>query len=156
MKRIIACFALMAVIAACLSSCSAEKKIVIADEGHTEYEGIFVTLDSVSYSDGKPVFNVTWHNETDISAEVESWCVIQYKSSDSVWGSTNFCGADVIREESPIIELQPKSDYSHTYNLWPYKLDRRGSYRIKGTFSVEAVDAREYYSAVALFEYKRA
>ena len=156
MKRLFACLALSSLLIYCLLSCSAEKSIIISNEWHTEYEGIFVTLDSVSYRDGNPVFNVTWHNETDIAAEVESWCVIQYEREDSVWGSTNFCGADVIRDESPIIELQPNSEYSHTYNLWPYKLDRRGSYRIKGTFSIGAVDAREYYSAVTLFEYKRA
>ena len=112
MKRLFACLALSSLLIYCLLSCSAEKSIIISNEWHTEYEGIFVTLDSVSYRDGNPVFNVTWHNETDIAAEVESWCVIQYEREDSVWGSTNFCGADVIRDESPIHRVKSPTSAS--------------------------------------------
>ncbi len=98
------------------------------DDGiHTEFEGFYMTLNSVSPSS----IGATWHNDTDFEIVFGEGYSVEILGEDGTWTS-------VQKEEMsvPAIALMLPAGKTHDkgYSLKPFDTSRVGKYRLRSEF----------------------
>ena len=128
---------LCAVVAVCFLTSpieKGEKKITPDPNFYTEYDGVYLTIDSVgTESDGNKIFNVVWHNDTDKVVYYGESYSIEYKNGDE-WEIVD-TGEFYFNEIAYL--LKPNSVAKMTYGTSIADVSKKGLYRIALRFSVE-------------------
>ncbi len=98
---------------------------------HTDYAGVYLTLESVDNSGENKKLSVKWHNETESEVIYGASYIIEYKDGEK-W-------SDVSRGEISWIEiaciLQPKSTNNEVYTTEYFDISKEGCYRLRSEFS---------------------
>ncbi len=129
MRRILSFLMCILLVLVAFFGCSENKNL--KDENiHTEYEGVYLTLGSVSEDEIK----VVWHNDT--AKDViygEYYYVERYNEDSDKWES-------VLSEDFFVtaigLLLQPHSESEKTYSLEHFDLSENGRYRLRSEFSL--------------------
>ena len=128
---------LCAVVAVCFLTSpieKGEKEITPDPNFYTEYDGVYLTIDSVeAESDGNKNFNVVWHNDTDKEVYYGESYSIEYKNGDE-WEIVD-TGEFYFNEIAYL--LKPNSVAKMTYGTSIADVSKKGLYRIALRFSVE-------------------
>lgn len=140
MRRILSLLAVFAIVVSVLCGCEIAEKLgfggekfdpttksyVPHEEIYTTGEGVYITLDSVEFVDGQPVFNVDWHNETDRLICFGVGYRIEIKNGEN-WESR-------MVEDFPIIEiacmLYPGETGRQVYKGQFFDFSDNGTYRL--------------------------
>ena len=135
---IVVSIVLCAVVAVCFLTNPKNKndqtKIVLDSNFYTEYDGVYLTIDSVeAESDGNKIFNVVWHNDTDKEVYYGESYSIEYKNGDE-WEIVD-TGEFYFNEIAYL--LKPNSVAKMTYGTSIADVSKKGLYRIALRFSVE-------------------
>lgn len=99
------------------------------DKIYTDYEGIYLTLKSVSENS----ITVTWHNET--SREVlfgEAYDIEYYDADTGKWESV-MVGEHIVPSEANIV--MPNTEIEKTYSAGGFDLTKEGKYRLRCDFN---------------------
>ena len=111
-----------------------EKEITPDPNFYTEYDGVYLTIDSVgTESDGNKIFNVVWHNDTDKVVYYGESYSIEYKNGDE-WEIVDT--GEIYFNEIAYL-LKPNSVAKMTYGTSIADVSKKGLYRIALRFSVE-------------------
>lgn len=135
---IVVSIVLCAVVAVCFltnpKNQNDQKKIVLDPNFYTEYDGVYLTIDSVgTESDGNKIFNVVWHNDTDKVVYYGESYSIEYKNGDE-WKIVD-TGEFYFNEIAYL--LKPNSVAKMTYGTSIADVSKKGLYRLLLRFSVE-------------------
>ena len=118
------CFLMSVVVVAC----SEDGNIIIpTGDYHTEYEGVYITLQSVDVSEDSSKLNVTWHNETDYKVVYTLPYQIEYKNGDE-W--INIQTADVNYDYTEN-EIGAKTHKKQEYSTAGFDVSKTGVYRLR-------------------------
>ncbi len=109
-----------------------ENEIITNGDIHTEYEGVYMVLDSRSETeDGTATFKVTWHNDTDKEFTFGAQYDIQIKDGEE-WKSVD---TEKERFWQAIAYLLPAhGTHPRTYSARGYDLSKVGRYRVVSSF----------------------
>ena len=111
-----------------------EKEITPDPNFYTEYDGVYLTIDSVgTESDGNKIFNVVWHNDTDKVVYYGESYSIEYKNGDE-WEIVDT--GEIYFNEIAYL-LKPNSVAKMTYGTSIADVSKKGLYRIALRFSRE-------------------
>lgn len=115
----------------------------------TEYEGVYITIDSTEDLHHNKLFRVTLHNETNEKITYGNVYYIDYKENGE-WKLS------AMRENTaftlPAYTLAPHSSVEREYSSAFYDVKRGGTYRLRIPFSVKENGEYKNYSAYAVFE----
>ncbi len=100
---------------------------------YTDYDGIYITIDSVEGDGKEQKLVTTWRNETDKTVTFGYWYVIEYKDGEE-WKSIQIVDY-AIPEIACVVEAQ--STASMTYSTKYFSLVRKGTYRLRSEFYVQ-------------------
>lgn len=139
MKRIIFILALLAVISVFIVSCN-EPAITPSDSNYSEYEGVYLTIDSISYYDDYEIINVTWHNETNYEVTYGSTYDIKRYDKEN-WETVSI--ADVAYKDIAHI-VAPNSTSTHSYQTSFFDTSKNGTYRLCTSFYLNISDRGPY------------
>ncbi|MBO5701307.1 MAG: hypothetical protein J6S71_02605 [Clostridia bacterium] len=129
MKKILV-FLLVALL--CLPSCAGigddlpetEKAVISGDEEiHTDFDGVYLTLDSV----GETSLSVTWHNDTDLEILFGEGYSVEILLFDGTW---NPVLKDSIAFDAIAMLLPPDGEIEKGYSLKPFDISEKGTYRL--------------------------
>ncbi len=93
---------------------------------HTELEGIYLTLESLTDTS----VSVIWHNDTDKEVTFGEWYSIELWQ-DGEW--VNMLKDELIVPEIALL-LMPHGEHSKTYSTKPFDLSKQGLYRLRCEF----------------------
>ena len=146
MKKTVFLFLWFFLFASCLTGCT--KVISPSDEIYTDYEGIYITVDSVDESGKYPVLNVIWHNKTQVTAVFGMDYFIE-RLDDGQW-------VDVRVKDFAVIEiacmLEGGDSGVQSYSTEYFNLMKSGTYRIRTEFYVHVDNESVVGSTYATFE----
>lgn len=115
-----------------LTSCAG--KIVLKDGAyHTDFNGIYITIDSIEGEGREQKLVTTWHNETDYPVTFGLWYVIEYKNGDE-WENVQI--VDYAIPEIACM-LEPSSQSSMSYATEYFSFMRAGTYRLRSECYVQ-------------------
>ena len=97
---------------------------------HTDFEGVYMTLNNVSTS----AVSVTWHNETDKEILFGEGYSVEMLSSNGEWVSTL---KGEIAFDAIALVLPSNGKLDKGYSLSPFDLSRVGNYRLRSEFYVD-------------------
>lgn len=97
---------------------------------HTDFEGVYMTLNNVSTS----AVSVTWQNETDKEILFGEGYSVEMLSSNGEWVST-LKGEIAFNAIALVLPSNGKLDEG--YSLSPFDLSRVGNYRLRSEFYVD-------------------
>ena len=144
MKRLWLIASLIVITCVFLMSCN---EIKISDNNYSEYDGVYMTMESVSYYDDHKVINVIYHNETDYTVTFGLNRSIKRQSgSDFISVST----ADVEYHDTEYT-ISPHSTYKFSYSTEYFDVSKGGTYRLYTSFRVKEVEIK-YCSTYVEFE----
>lgn len=127
MKRILSFLMCILLVLVAFFGCSENKSS--GDENiHTEYEGVYLTLGSVSKSEIK----VVWHNDT--AKDViygEYYYIERYNEESGEWESV--LSEDFFVNDIGLL-LRPHGENEETYSLEYFELSADGKYRLRSDF----------------------
>ncbi|MBE6540879.1 MAG: hypothetical protein E7672_00305 [Ruminococcaceae bacterium] len=109
-----------------LTGC-ARKRIIDTDKIHTDYVGVYITLESIDDTEDEKGLQVKWYNETGYRVIFGEYYTIEYKDGDE-WTETRT--ADVEFREIGHI-LKPYSTEEKTYTTEFFDLSKNGTYRLR-------------------------
>ncbi len=125
-------------------------------EIHTEYEGIYLTLDVITVDvNGHAVLHAKWHNDTETTANYGEPYAIEYWNGEA-W---EYVGTENISFTLPAYILLPGEVRAKTYATDLFDLSRAGRYRLLSHFSIEGlpysewVETKNQYGTWVEFEY---
>ena len=130
MKKIISILLLLSLSMVCLCSCERSTRPI--DGIYTDYDGVYLTIDSIDESGDYPVLNVTWHNETDQMVTFGLWYVVEYLDGDE-WKNIQI--ADYAIPEIACM-LAPGESGSQNYTTKYFNMLREGRYRVRTEFYI--------------------
>lgn len=112
----------------CFSEPEGGEQTKIPSEGiHTEYEGVYLTLESITDTS----IAVVWHNETVKEILIDEWYSIEIQK-DGEWVS-------VMTEEMIVpaiaIGIMPLAELRKTYSTSHFDLSENGTYRLRCDFN---------------------
>lgn len=119
------------------------------EEHYTDYEGVYITIESINDADGGKVIDAVWHNETDKTICFGLGYTIEYLNGDG-WESVQLTDF-AIPELACILEGGRSGTQSYTTKY--FNLLRPGTYRIMTEFYVQESDIGAQ-STYALFDVK--
>lgn len=132
MKKILSLILAIIVILVCLVGCS--KKIIPNNvNSFTDYNGVYITVESVDDTGEYPKFKVEWNNET----EYKVYCKNEYyieRQIEGEWLSTSIAMVSFTDKEKT---LQPRGKMEETYTTEYFNVSEKGTYRIRVEFSVQ-------------------
>lgn len=144
MKRLWLVASLIVITCVFLMSCN---EIKISDNNYSEYDGVYMTIESVSYYDDHKVINVIYHNETDYTVTFGLNRSIKHQSgSDFISVST----ADVEYHDTEYT-ISPHSTYKFSYSTEYFDVSKGGTYRLYTNFRVKEAEIK-YCSTYVEFE----
>ena len=118
----------LAAFTSCVSESDTEDPMLEGDEEiHTDFEGVYLTLDSV----GETSLSVTWHNDTDLEILFGEGYSIELLLSDGTWKSVL---KDSIAFDAIAMLLPPDGDISKGYSSKPFDISASGTYRLRCEF----------------------
>ena len=107
--------------------CSERKNAIIpTNDYHTDYKGIYITIESVDTMRGLNL-NVRWHNETDYELVYTLPYQIEYKNGEE-W--VNIQTEDLNYAYSEIT-IAPKSTKTQVYSTAGFDVSKTGVYRLR-------------------------
>ena len=146
MKREILLFLALFLLVSCLTGCT--KVISPSDEVFTDYEGIYITIDSVDDGEKYPVLNVMWHNTTNLNAVFGMGYFIE-RLDEGRW-------VDVRVKDFAVIEiaciLEGGDSGVQSYSTEYFNLMKSGIYRIRTEFYVHTENESTVGVTYATFE----
>lgn len=99
----------------------------------TEYEGVYITLDSVTTDkNGTVSFNLDWHNETDKLINFGEVIKVEF---DDGTGYLDITPKDAVWDTLAFL-LKPNNTVPHRHSLLNLDISRSGTYRITTTFAI--------------------
>ena len=115
-----------------LTSCTG--KIEITDSAYyTDYDGVYITIDSVEGEENEQQLVTTWHNESDKVVVFGYAYSIEY-SKDGEW-------EEVLKKDFAVIEMacvvEPQDVAVMNYKTEYFNLSREGTYRLIVEFYVQ-------------------
>lgn len=122
-------------------------QIKISDNFYSEYDGVYMTIESISYNDKHKKINVVYHNDTDYEVYFDSECDIKYRNGVE-WVSVK-TATDLL--DSMLYPIKPHSTYKTTFSSEHYDLSKKGLYRLYSYLSIRGNESQNY-SAYAEFE----
>ncbi len=144
MKRLWMIFALIIIACSFLMSCN---EIKISNNNDSEYDGVYMTIESISYYEDCKEINVIWHNETEYEVTFGLNRLIK-RYSDGEWISVST--ADVEYHDTEYT-VEPNSTYKFSYSTEYFDVSKSGTYRLYASFKVHEQEI-QYRSAYAEFE----
>lgn len=116
----------------------AQSYFTSTDSLNTEYEGVYITLESYNTDEGGQThFNVVWHNETDKEVTYGEMYTVEYKQGEE-WLDTDF---DEERFFNTIgYSLKKNKTASKSYIAEHLDISKSGTYRFLVPFSVKEGD----------------
>lgn len=134
MKKILSLGVVVCMVLLCFCSCA--MSILPTDVVYTDYEGVYITIDSIDESEDYPSLNVTWHNNTNHTVFFGKGYTIEYLDGEE-WKNIQIVDFAVI-EIACIIE--PGETVEQSYSTKYFNMLRSGTYRIKVDFSLQSDD----------------
>lgn len=105
------------------------KSVFATEDGFTEYEGIYLTLESVTDTSIK----VKWHNDTDKEAlRGENYNIEIYNAGTATWESV-MVGEHIF--EAIAVGIMSDSESQKTYSTAGFDLSKEGTYRLRCEFN---------------------
>lgn len=130
MKKRISVALIPVLVMLCFSGCAMAYET--SSDIHTDYEGVYITIDSVDESGDFPVLNVTWHNETDQTVTFGVGYAIEYLD-EGEW-------KNILIYDFPIPEIAcvlcPGETGVYNYTTKYFNMLREGRYRVRTEFYV--------------------
>jgi hypothetical protein len=132
-----------------LNSCVLDPTISqISQDIHTEYEGVYLTIDTISIfaieqqgSFTYPTLNATWHNDTaDVEITYGEPYAIDYWNGKA-W--INLTPPNMVFT-LPGYLLSPGESREKEYSTLPFDMSRAGRYRLRCSFSIEDLPYKEW------------
>ncbi len=130
MKKLLSLSLILSLTLLCFTACS--RAFSLTDEHYTDYEGVYITVDSVDDSASFPTLNVVWHNETDEYISFGLWYTIEYLDGEE-WKNIQI--ADYAIPEIACA-LEAHSADQRSYATKYFNMLRAGTYRIRAEFYV--------------------
>ncbi len=127
-----------------LVSCN---QIKISNGSLSELDGVYMTIESISYNDKHKKINVVFNNDTDYEVYFDSECDIKYRNGVE-WVSVK-TATDLL--DSMLYPIKPHSTYKTTFSSEHYDLSKKGLYRLYSYLSIRGNESQNY-SAYAEFE----
>lgn len=112
--------------------CGCERSLEPSDGIHTDYDGVYLTIDSIDADGDHPILNVTWHNETDQTVTFGLWYTIEYLDGDD-W--KNIQVAEYAVPEIACM-LGPGERGAQSYTTKYFNILREGRYRVRTEFYI--------------------
>lgn len=117
-------------------------------EYYTDFNGVYITVESIENGDNGKVINAMWHNESDATVCFGKGYTIEYLNGES-W-------EDVQIVDFPIPEIACILDGGQTategYRTQYFNMLRPGTYRIKTEFRIQDDVVLAEQTTYALFE----
>lgn len=133
MKKI---FVFLLAVLLCLPSCAGigddptetERTVISGDEEiHTDFEGVYLTLDSVCETS----LSVTWHNDSEYEMIFGEEYKVELLSADGSWNSVL---KDLFSVEAIALLLPSGGEIKKGYSLKPFDVSALGRYRLRCEF----------------------
>lgn len=115
-----------------LTAC-AGKIVLIEGAYYSDFDGIYVTIDSIEGEGKEQKLVTTWHNETDYPVTFGLWYVIEYKNGDE-WENVQI--VDYAIPEIACM-LEPNSKVPMSYATKYFSFMRAGTYRLRSECYVQ-------------------
>ncbi|MBQ4509424.1 MAG: hypothetical protein II984_01760 [Clostridia bacterium] len=141
MKRLIILLISAFCICVFLVSCN---QIKISDSFYSEYDGIYMTIESIGYYDGYKKINVVYHNDTDYEVYFDSECDIKY-SNGGEWESVK-TATDLL--DSMLYPIKPHSTYETSFSSEHYNLSKKGLYRLYSYLVIRENESQHFSNYV--------
>lgn len=132
----------------CFVGCADNKTIVPSGNHHTEYEGVYLTIESVKRVDGHINLTAKWHNQTDHEVIYRLPYDIEYKNGEE-WTNINIADVNYDLTE---ISVSPYSVKTQVYTTEYFDVSKAGIYRLRTSYSVSSTS--NTYTLWAEFEVK--
>ena len=98
------------------------------DDIYTDYEGIYLTLKSVSENS----MTVIWHNDTDKEAVFGEMYNIEYYDADTAEWESVMVGEHIVPGVANVV--MPNAENEKTYSTGGFDLTKEGKYRLRCDF----------------------
>ena len=122
-KRLIILLILAFCICVFLVGCN---QIKISDSYYSEYDGVYMTIESISYNEKHKKINVVYHNDTDYEVYFDLECDIKHNNGGE-WKSVK-TAKDLL--DSMLYPIKPHSTYETSFSSEHYDLSKKGLYRL--------------------------
>ena len=111
----------------CLIGCSMKKSIIPTNNYYTDFEGIYITIESVDTTGEHAKLNVQWHNDTDYEIIYSSPYQIEYKKGNE-WINIQTVDFNCDYLE---ISIAPHSTKTEDYSTSYFNVAKTGMYRLR-------------------------
>lgn len=122
---------------------------LIEDVPHTDYDGIYISIDSIDEPSENRAINVLWHNNTNFNAVFGVGYSIERLDDDGKWVS-------VQTSDFPVIEIAcvaaPGEVAPQSYKTKFFSFKKPGNYRILCEFYVPDDTPSKAYQTYAEFK----
>lgn len=113
--------------------CSAQKNtITLTGDYHTDYEGVYITIESVEDMGEYTKLNVEWHNKTAYEVVYTLPYQIEYKNSKE-WVNIQTEDLNYACSE---ITIAPKRTKTQVYSTAGFDVSKTGTYRLRADCDV--------------------
>ena len=146
MKRLLSIGLVIVMVMLCFSGCALS--IRPSGEVYTDFNGVYITIDSVDDSGDTSLLIVTWHNETDSTIVFGMGYTIEYLDGEE-WKNIRVIDF-AIPEIARVLEAHQTVE--HSYSTKYFNMIRSGTYRIRTEFYVEGDEPK---SGIAWAEFEQ-
>ena len=131
MRKSVSISLVLAMVMLCFSGCAL--MISPSDEIHTDYEGVYISINGVDDSADAPVLVVMWHNNSEETVTFSLNYVIEFFDGEE-WKNIQIADFAII---DIACVLEPGQSGEHRYSTKYFNMLRPGLYRIRTDFYVQ-------------------
>ena len=119
-----------------------------SNNSYSEYAGVYMTFESISYYDTHKEINIVWHNETDYEITLDLNCEIKRNDGDD-WINVRTTDVDIL--DYTAYTIKPNSTYESSFSTKFFDISKKGVYRLYNDYDVNTPEI-QHCSAYVEFE----